>query len=87
MSDLVKRLRDAANKSVMDFGEHWNLEDEAADAIERKDAAIAELVGVLRSLVRAKDEKEAHGDTPVYRSLKAGCWESARAAIAKYDDV
>ena len=63
MSDLVKRLRDAANKSVMDFGEHWNLEDEAADAIERKDAAIAELVHSGRAII-------ARWHSPLWKDAK-----------------
>ena len=42
--------------------------------VERKDAA-------LERLVRAKEEKDKHGDTPVYQALKKSAWESARAAL------
>lgn len=42
-----------------------------------------ELLAALQRLVAAKDEKVAHGDTPLYRSLKTGAWEAAREAIAK----
>ena len=37
---------------------------------------------ILRRLIQAKDEKEAHGDTLVYRSLKKGLWGAARNTIS-----
>lgn len=36
MSDIVERLGEASNSDApLSIGEHWNLEDEAADEIER----------------------------------------------------
>ena len=67
MSDLVKRLREAANKSFV----YWNLGNEAADAIERKDAAIAELVGALRPFAANR--------------FSAEDWFRASDVVAKYD--
>lgn len=72
MSDLVKRLREAANKSSV----YWNLGNEAADAIERKDAAIAELVAICAEFVRRVECGEI-------RSKRT--YSQMKAAIAKYD--
>lgn len=83
MSDLVKRLRDAASspaRNTMGIGEHWNLEDEAADAIERKDAAIAELVEAGRAVVD-------RWDSPLWKDLPHTGEFIARLrdVVAKYD--
>ena len=43
----------------------------------------AKLRAALERLLRAKNEKDAHGDTPVYQALKAGAWDEARAAITQ----
>lgn len=37
----------------------------------------------LARLVDAKDEKDAHGDTEVYRRLKTRAWDSARRALGR----
>lgn len=52
-------------------------ERERSAAESERDA----LRAALEKLVTAKDEKNAHGDTPVYQALKAGAWEAARAAL------
>ncbi|MDE3023658.1 MAG: hypothetical protein KGI54_17730 [Pseudomonadota bacterium] len=52
--------------------------------LEEARETIGELYGALMSLLIAKDEKEYHGDTPVYQSLKKRAWREARAAIAKH---
>ena len=57
---------------------------EATDKMVADREAIEELRGALMSLLIAKDEKEHHGDTPVYQSLKKRAWREARAAIAKH---
>ena len=41
----------------------------------------AKLRAALERLVMAKNEKDRHGDTPVYQALKKGAWEAARAAL------
>ena len=41
------------------------------------------LRAALERLLRAKNEKDAHGDTPVYQALKAGAWDEARAVITQ----
>lgn len=46
-------------------------------------AAAPDLLEALIFLVKAKDAKDRHGDTEVYRSLKADAWDQARSAIAK----
>lgn len=43
----------------------------------------AALRAALSALVAAKDEKDAHGDTPRYRELKAGAWDRAREVLAE----
>ena len=40
------------------------------------------LRAALERLLRAKNEKDAHGDTPVYQALKAGAWDEARAVLS-----
>lgn len=57
---------------------------EATDKMIADREAIDELRGALMSLLIAKDEKEYHGDTPVYQSLKKLGWREARAVIAKH---
>lgn len=50
-SDIVKRLRNASDKDApLDYGEHWNLEDEAADAIEKLRAILYVTHGNLLSI-------------------------------------
>ena len=44
-------------------------------------AEVERLRVALERLLRAKNEKDAHGDTPVYQALKAGAWDEARAAL------
>ena len=70
MSDLVKQLRDPA----YDYDCLHRIV--AADAIERKDAAIAELVGVCAEFVRRVECGEIRSKR-TYAQMKA--------AIAKYD--
>lgn len=41
------------------------------------------LRAALQRLVDAKDEKDANGDTPRYRELKAGAWEEAREVLLR----
>ena len=41
------------------------------------------LDAMLMQLIAAKDEKDAHGDSPKYREMKAGLWERARETLAK----
>ena len=40
------------------------------------------LRAALERLLRAKNEKDAHGDTPVYQALKAGAWDEACAVLS-----
>ena len=58
--------------------------------LDRKSEWIAELTkqrdqlrAALQRLVDAKDEKDANGDTPRYRELKAGAWEEAREVLLR----
>ena len=60
------------------------MSSEDVDAMERDRDNLRE---ILRRLIQAKDEKEAHGDTPVYRSLKNGLWAAARNAISPVNDT
>ena len=57
--------------------EATRLREENAKLIAQRD----ELRDAIMSLLVAKDEKEYHGDTPVYQSLKRSAWKKARAAI------
>ena len=45
-------------------------------------AEVERLRAALERLLRAKNEKDAHGDTPVYQALKAGAWDEARAVLS-----
>lgn len=72
---------------------------DVTDAIKRKhnqgfeamaqaalDACHAEaMLGALRLLVAAKDEKDRFGTTPRYEALKAEGWKAARAIVAKLE--
>ncbi len=51
------------------------------EEIKAADAEIKRLRAALERLVMAKNEKDRHGDTPVYQALKKGAWEAARAAL------
>lgn len=51
--------------------------------LDAKDKRIGELEAALGRLVEAKDEKDANGETPRYRELKAGAWERARALLGR----
>lgn len=87
MSDLIKRLRDSADSLLgIQFFESASNVVEAADAIERQDAAIADLVQIL------KEAKDMVGDWGLYASVyyqeKHGLKDDLaklRAAITKYD--
>ena len=54
----------------------WQQERETLKADNER------LRAALERLVMAKNEKDRHGDTPVYQALKKGAWEAARAALA-----
>lgn len=43
------------------------------------------LAEALGKLVMAKNEKDQHGDTLVYRGLKIGTWEKASKALAEFE--
>jgi hypothetical protein len=64
----------AANRGTVDY-----LADKLATVTQERD----QLRAALQRLVDAKDEKDANGDTPRYRELKAGAWEEAREVLAK----
>jgi hypothetical protein len=51
MADIVERLRAASDQDAsLDYGEHWNLEDEAADTIEALRCKVEELEAKLTAL-------------------------------------
>jgi len=93
MSDIVKRLgkleaceRELAHECDCppEVTANWAYADtcaEAAAEIERLRAEVERKDAALERLVRAKEEKDKHGDTPVYQALKKSAWESARAAL------
>lgn len=103
MNGLVKRLREASSsptRDAMGIGEHWNLEDEAADEIERKDTAIAELTEALKrdvvdetrnaELNNAKDAAIDELVGALYACLPhlpTEKYYGARDVIAKYDTI
>ncbi len=45
-----------------------------------------EMLGALRLLVAAKEEKEQFGATPHYESLRAEGWKAARVLVAKLSE-
>ncbi len=53
----------------------------SATAVAALKADNERLRAALERLVMAKNEKDRHGDTPVYQALKKGAWEAARAAL------
>ncbi len=61
------------------------------DALKAKLERAERAVGLMREagvrLLRAKDEKDAHGDTPVYQALKCGTWTDLRGAIQQADAI
>lgn len=54
---------------------------DAEKKIVQLQTRISALTAALCRLVAAKNEKDAHGETPLYQQLKQGAWENARAAL------
>ncbi len=54
--------------------------------VRKQEEEIKALRAALERLVMAKNEKDRHGDTPVYQALKKGAWEAARAALGGDND-
>jgi hypothetical protein len=83
MSDIVERLADLiADLRV----ENYALSKSCAASAANNDllrAEVERLRAALERLLRAKNEKDAYGDTPVYQALKAGAWDEARAALTQ----
>ena len=52
---LIAKLRMFSNCKYASIGEGWNLADEAADALEAKDARIAELEAALDATARFRE--------------------------------
>ena len=67
-ADEITRLTAEVEQNKIDLEEYRRDVDKLRAALER--------------LFRAKNEKDAHGDTPVYQALKAGAWDEARAVLS-----
>jgi len=83
MASLVEDLRgdarcgcyaDGAGTASRPVVVHHCVTCRAAERIEKLEAALGQLVA-------AKDEKDANGETPRYRAMKAGTWERAREIL------
>ena len=72
---------ECSNGGDAEYAASWVADENAQDKIARLRAENEKLRAALERLLRAKNEKDAHGDTPVYQALKAGAWDEARAAL------
>lgn len=75
------KLSTLINKMRIDRPDEWSMDELERMAIELEKQR-DELLAALERLVLAKSEKDQHGDTPVYKSLKAGAWRAANEVIA-----
>lgn len=74
MSDIVERLCAASNgEGPLSIGEHWNLEDEAADEIERLRAERDKLHAFKVYVHQRLDAMGVPHSVPESEHDKAGC--------------
>lgn len=69
-------------------GAAWHDEYlKAADRAIRREMERDNALEIIRRLVTAKNEKDAHGVTARYREMKKGLWEAARKILPENADV